>query len=221
MEYCVYYLVYNTFFEYKAKPFARMGRKATDLTQTAGLHSVNQLNVYQGARMRPLKHTLVLCLVSLSITTLFAKVERWDTFAKEKAQEQQVSTRTAQIVIVRPENVSGKAINIYIDGEYVSSLLPGAYTEELVCSGRHRVNLAYTNIATRYKEKRTGGDLIDFKSGEKNLYAITKENGKLRFKHYPKQDIPSLLTHYTKRQAHTISRLSKRKCTQPSKSTRK
>lgn len=171
--------------------------------------------------MRALKHTLLLCLVNLSTTTLFAKVEQWDTFGEQKAKEQQTSIRTAQVVIVRPENVSGKAINIYIDGEYISSLLPGAYTEELVCSGRHRVNLAYTNITTRYKEKRIGGDLIDFKSGEKNLYAITKENGKLRFKHYLQNDIPSLLKHYTKRQTHTISRLSKRKCTQPSKGTRR
>ena len=163
--------------------------------------------------MKPMKYILVLCLVCITSISLSAKVENWDTFSEQKTAQSQ-PTRS-QIVIVRPKELAGQAINIYIDGEYVSSLLPGAYTEEFVCSGKHRVNLAYTNVATRYKEKRTGGQWINFKSNHKQVYSLTKEANRLQFKHYPQNDVSKLLKKYTKKQSHTISRLNKRKCTQP------
>lgn len=170
--------------------------------------------------MKSLKYIFVLCLACITPTLLFAKVEDWDTFSKQQATQQQ-SKRTAHIVIIRPENLPGKAINIYIDGEYVSSLLPGAYTEEVVCTGKHRVSLAYTNVATRYKEKYKGGEWIKFKSSQKHVYMLQKEGNKLHFTHLKENNISKLLKKYTKKQTHTISRLSKKKCTEVVESKRK
>jgi len=163
--------------------------------------------------MKPMKYIFVLCMVCAISISLSAKVENWDTFSDQKTAQSQ-PTRS-QIVIVRPKELAGQAINIYIDGEYVSSLLPGAYTEEFVCPGKHRVNLAYTNVFSRYKEKRSGGNLIHFKSNNKQVYMLTKEADRLQFKHYPQNNVPKLLKNYTKKQSHTISRLNKRQCTQP------
>ncbi|MCF6207024.1 MAG: DUF2846 domain-containing protein [Sulfurovum sp.] len=165
--------------------------------------------------MKPLKHILVLCLMLFMVLPLFAKVEQWDTYGAEQTTEKS-QNKMAHIVIIRPDSLKGKAINIYIDGEYVSSLLPGAYTEELVCPGRHRVNLAYTNPYTRYQEKRKGGQMVVFMNDKQNVYMLNKTGDTLQFLHYPEKDIPALLKRYDKRQKHTISRLNKRKCTQPS-----
>ena len=156
---------------------------------------------------------IILCALCIGSSALSAKTEKWDTFSEQKtAQSQPIRS---QIVIVRPVELTGTAINIYIDGEYVSSLLSGAYTEEFVCSGKHRVNLAYTNVNTRYKEKRQGGQWINFKSNNKQVYMITKKGNALLFNHSPQNDVSKVLKKYTKKQSHTISRLNKRQCTQP------
>jgi len=154
-------------------------------------------------------------LMGVLTTFLIAKVENWDTFsdAEVKTATKQ-ENRFSNIIIIRPKDLKGTAINIYIDGEYVSSLLPGAYTEEKVCAGKHRVNLAYTDVTHRYIEKRRGGNLITFNPSEKRVYILTKKEGKLSFVYFPEKDLQKLLKKYNKRQAHTISRLNKHKCTQ-------
>lgn len=176
--------------------------------------------------MKPMKPMLILSLVCIIATSLFSKVENWDTFSEQKAEQtsKQKSMQTAstlsQIVIIRPKEMDGTAVNIYVDGEYLSSLLPGAYTQELICAGKHRINLAYTNVAYKYKQKRENGQRIHFKSGEKQqVYMLIKKNGKLTFQNYPENNVPKLLKRYTKKQTHTISRVNKRQCAQPSNRT--
>ncbi len=168
-------------------------------------------------RMRYIKSILipVLLLVGLMFMPLSAKIESWDTFSHSGLHQSGKRSGRADIVIIRPHNLGGRAINIYIDGEYITSLLPGAYTEQRVCPGTHRVNLAYTNKFSRYRAKRSGGERILFKVGERRVYLLQKKGGKLHFVHYSTQDIPSLLQKYRKRQSHTISRYSRKKCTQP------
>ncbi len=171
-----------------------------------------------------IRYIAILALVSLFTLSAFAKIESWDTFSEQKAEKRKkaASSKLSKIVIVRPKDIKGKAINIYIDGEYLSSLLPGAYTEEIVCSGKHRIHLAYTNVAYKYRQKRKGGQWIDFKSGKSQyVYMLTQEGGKLKFKYYPSGNISKLLKGYTKRQAHTISRVNRQKCTETVKRSRR
>lgn len=176
--------------------------------------------------MKRFRHIFVLCIICVATVSLSAKVENWDTFSEQKAEKRsnqksaQAASKFSQIVIIRAKEIEGKAINIYVDGEYLSSLLPGAYTQELICAGKHRINLAYTNVANKYKQKRKGGQLINFKAGEKqHVYMLIRKNGKLKFEHYPKNNVSKLLKHYTKKQTHTISRVNKRECTQLSNRT--
>jgi OOP family OmpA-OmpF porin len=163
--------------------------------------------------MKPVQRLFVLWLLCTATISLFAKVENWDTFEEQHLLE--VQPKLTNIIIIRPEELKGKAINIYIDGEYISSLLPGAYTEEKVCSGKHRVNIAYTNVYSRYKEKRKGGVWFEFKPASRQVFILSKENNILKINAYTKNDIQKLLKKYTKKQTHTISRFDKRKCTQP------
>ncbi len=178
--------------------------------------------------MRPIRHIFVLCIVCVVTVSLSAKIENWDTFSQEKTEKKSnrksahSTSNLSQIVIIRPKEIKGTAINIYVDGEYLSSLLPGAYTEELICAGKHRINLAYTNVDYRYKQKRKGGQWVDFKSGKKqHVYKLNKQSGKIKFQYSPEENIQTVLKHYDKRQTHTISRVNKRKCTQPSNKTEK
>jgi len=161
--------------------------------------------------------TVVFLFMSFSI--LSAKVEKWTNFTDKT--NIQTPNALSQIVIVRPQSITGKAINIYVDGEYVTSLLPGAYTQELICPGKHRIQAAYTNILNRYKEKSMGGEYVVFQRGKAHLFRIVKQAGKLILEGIPDSKVMDTLKHYSKKQSHTISRLNKSKCTQPSKITGK
>ena len=97
-----------------------------------------------------------------------SKVQALKNFSNEKVAN--TSQSLSSIVIVRPSNIQGRAINIFVDGEYISSLLPGAYTQDLVCPGTHRLKIAYTNIKTRYTEKRSTGQRVTFHADKKQLF---------------------------------------------------
>lgn len=159
------------------------------------------------------KYSFIILMILLTTLSLSGKSENWETFSD--AKELQTASNLSHMIVIRPKGVEGQAINIYIDGEYVSSLLPGAYTEELVCSGRHRINLAYTNVVSKYKEKRRGGQWVTFNTSEKHIYTIVKTEKSLKISAVPAQESQKYLKQFTKKQAHTISRLNKRRCTQP------
>ena len=163
--------------------------------------------------MKPVRRLFLLWLVMLTSISLFAKVENWDIFSEQNLLK--LEPKLTNIIFIRPDNLKGKAINIYVDGEYVSSLLPGAYTEEKVCSGKHYLNLAYTNVYSKYKEKRQKGVSYDFQPHLRQVFILSKENNRLKITPYRGNNVKELLQEYTKKQTHTISRLNKRKCTQP------
>ena len=164
--------------------------------------------------MKAFKSCVLVLIFILSSVSLSAKTENWENFSDKKIADSTQSLST--IVIVRPKNIQGKAINIFVDGEYVSSLLPGAYTQDLVCPGTHRIKTAYTNIATRYKEKKHAGQRVTFNAEKKYFYRIEYVDSKLQLQPLSEQERATLFTKYPKKQNHTISRLNKKKCYQPS-----
>jgi OOP family OmpA-OmpF porin len=155
----------------------------------------------------------ILVLGLLSTSTLFGKIEDWDTFEGEEIT-QQTQDSLPVIVITRPKNIKGTAINVYVDGEYLTSLLPGAYTIEKVCPGKHRIRLAYTNVLTRYKEKDRGGQFFRFDSNKRHFFRIVTEGNALQLQMLSDKEAEKIEDDYTKKQTHTISRLSKKKCAQ-------
>ncbi len=164
--------------------------------------------------MKAFKSCVLVFIFILSSVSLSAQTENWENFSDKKVAN---TTQThSSIVILRPTGIQGKAINIFVDGEYISSLLPGAYTQELVCPGTHRIKVAYTNIATRYKEKRNAGLRETFNAGKKHFYRIVYVGSKLQLQPLSEQERTTFFTKHPKKQSHTISRFNKKKCYQPS-----
>jgi len=156
-----------------------------------------------------------LIFMLLATVSLFARIENWDTFEKEKVSRYDKEEKDLPlIVVVREDALEGRAINVYVDGEYLTSLLPGAYTAEHICPGKHRIRLAYTNVLTRYKEKDSGGQFFTFPSGSEQFFSIVRSDNTLILKPMTVDETKSVHKNYTKRQHHTISRISKRKCAQ-------
>ena len=164
---------------------------------------------------------LYLLLVAITNSLLFAQtpssksqsdiVEKWNDFSQEKINK--IPQKLSNIVIFRSESLQGTAVNIYIDGEYHTSLLPGAYTQTTVCPGKHRIKPAYTNIQTRYKEKQMRGVEMMLRSGKVYYFqVIDKGNNRLEVKVLPQSESTVLFKKYIPKQNHTISRLNKKEC---------
>ncbi len=139
-------------------------------------------------------------------------MESWDHFGDTDIKKP--SNRLSSIVVFRPLNkVKGPAVNLFIDGEYHASVLPGAYTQASFCAGTHNFSVAYTNVLTKYKEKTRVDHKNVFMRNTITYYKIYQGNkGKL---HMQLLDEDKALAHIKKlppRQKHTISRISKRHC---------
>lgn len=141
-------------------------------------------------------------------------IEEWTNFSDTDIKEP--SKGLSSVVIFRPLNsVEGPAVNIYIDGEYQSSLLAGAYTQTSFCPGTHRFSIAYTNVLKKYKAKVKAGQKSTFRANEITYYQVEQDSKqKLKVKALSEENALALIRKLPPRQRHTISRLNKRECSQ-------
>lgn len=139
-------------------------------------------------------------------------VEEWKHFSDTNIKEP--SQGLSSVVVFRPlDYVQGPAVNLYIDGEYQASLLPGAYTQTSFCPGNHRFSVAYTNVLTKYKAKKRIGQKGFFSENKITYFQIdqdSKEN--LSIQLLSEAKALELIKKLPPRQRHTISRLNKREC---------
>ena len=144
----------------------------------------------------------------------FNSPEAWNEFIPENVTIPE--KRLSSLVIYRPSALKGRAINVYIDGEYQASLLPGAYTQAMVCPGNHHAVTAYTNPATRYQEKKKQGKSIGLKASVVSFYQVTNHpvHG-LTLLPLSKEEASSLFEENPPKKSHTISRLDRKACLQP------
>lgn len=69
-----------------------------------------------------------------------------------------VDANAASAVFLRQQGaVPGQAVNIFINGEYLTSLTPGGFQQGPACVGSNRLTASYTDVSTRYLEKERQG----------------------------------------------------------------
>jgi len=142
-----------------------------------------------------------------------AKAEVRDQFIQENVTipDKELSS----MVIYRAAELKGRAINIYIDGEYQASLLSGSYTQAIVCPGIHHVVTAFTNPATHYKEKKKQGKKIGLKASVVSFFQVINHPAHgLTLLPLSREKASSLFEDNSPRKSHTISRLGRKACQQ-------
>lgn len=163
------------------------------------------------------KFSLYILIISLGLNVAFAKniAEHWEDFTNTSIQPPQQGV--SSIVVFRPkDSINGPAVNIFIDGEYQASLLPEAYTQASVCGGEHRLTVAYTNILTRYKEKKIIGKKINPQANQLSYYRIVSNSDKsMSLEEIPPSQALANIKKLSIHQNHTISRISQRHCDKP------
>lgn len=147
-------------------------------------------------------------------TLLKNPVEQWIDFASDVKTNY---VRKTNVVFMRGKKFTqGKAINIFINGEYLTSLLPGGFKSTYVCSGNSHISVVETGTDVRYKNKNTPQYSFDLHGGEERYFqVIANKQGHPTVQPVAKKQARAILKKLQE-QNHTISRVDKNKHCRPS-----
>ena len=96
--------------------------------------------------------------------------EQWSNF--EAGSVEAVKQNLASVVFMRDQALPGKAANIYINGEYFTSLLPSGFKQSPVCAGESRLTAHYTDVRSRYLEKQREGQTVTIPAGAVRYFKV-------------------------------------------------
>ncbi|OOF64382.1 OmpA family protein [Rodentibacter sp. Ppn85] len=105
-------------------------------------------------------------------------LEKWSNFEQSKINAQ-LAENQSLAVFYRQDDVEGPAVNIYIDSNYQTSLLPNAFTPIAVCADKHLFSASYTTN-TQFGN-RTQGVNYTLPVNEVAYIKVEQQNGKLTF----------------------------------------
>lgn len=137
-------------------------------------------------------------------------LEQWQTFGGETLPVGEMGDKQSRVIFMRePGAVQGPAVNVFIDGDYLTSLLDGGYREAIVCSSGDQV-LADFNSNQRFAKRDTGID-YNFISGETAyVKVVVNAVGQPVFERLPSAAGESLLQ-TLKLQTQTLPRIKSNK----------
>ena len=102
-------------------------------------------------------------------------VEHWRNF--EAGSIDAAQQNLGSVVFLRDRSLAGKAANIYINGEYFTSLLPSGFKQSPVCAGVNRLTVHYTDVKSRYLEKQREGQLVSIPAGAVRYFKVVAGSG--------------------------------------------
>ena len=159
----------------------------------------------------------IVALSSVGCTTISQKtpLEKWKNF--EQVNEIPTDTRTLQadralVVFLRDSgSISGPALNIFIDGEYLSSLQDGGHKVTSVCAAHGTINASFTDPHSDYYQIRQQQNVFRFKAGSVNfIRLIQQSDGVIQLQPVDEVEAKALLPRYLE-QINTISRVDEKK----------
>lgn len=74
-------------------------------------------------------------------------LEVWDNFENVSALDiakQELGKDQALVVLYRKDDITGRALNVYINRDYQASLLPNAYSAVAICADKHLFSSSFT-----------------------------------------------------------------------------
>lgn len=123
----------------------------------------------------------------------------------------QLNEAHAGLVVYRDKDADDLSTkNIYIEGEYLTSLAPGHYKTALLCPEEQRITVVDHNNDPGYKDKIQAGNYYDFPTNAITYLKVNEESGteSLQFINVgqAEEELKEL-----KEQTHTISRVNPNK----------
>lgn len=136
--------------------------------------------------------------------------EKWEDFKASSLKESNRNNKV-NVVFYREDNhIEGKAINVFVNKQYLTSLLPGAIKQVELCAGKNIFTAYKTDVSERYHTKLSTEIDFNLIQNETLFYKVELsklEPGKLTFSEIKKSDIPHK-DGKVKEQSHTLSRVN-------------
>ncbi len=102
------------------------------------------------------------------------KLERWTTFDGKTVSSNEMGDRQAKVYFYREQgSINGPAVNVFVDGDYLASILDGGYREATVCSTGEQLLPSFTKN-TGFADRDTGVD-YNFVAGETAYIKIVSD----------------------------------------------
>ncbi|MFC0309344.1 OmpA family protein [Gallibacterium trehalosifermentans] len=135
----------------------------------------------------------------------------WKNTQKESYQQDIPENRSSLIVYRTQNAIEGATTNIYVNGEYLASLQPNAYSQTLVCPDSQRLYSEFTHQDPGYRNKANLGAYYSLPQGKISFFKVININGKPSLtpveESLAKQELESM-----PRQSHTLSRVDYTNC---------
>lgn len=144
-----------------------------------------------------------------------APAEKWHNF--DQGRVGNAEQNWASVVFVRENNaLSGAATNVFVNGEYLASLLPGAFKQSIACVGNNRFTVRHTDVSSQYFEKEREGQYFEVPAGVVSYFRVVADaKGMPALAPLDPKDGQALVGKM-KEQVHTLPRVDNRKtCAAP------
>lgn len=127
--------------------------------------------------------------------------------SQDESYSKNIEDGRASVVVYRESHViDGTTVNVYINGEYLTSLEPNAYSQETVCATNQKLYSQFTGKDPAYKQKATQGQLFKLKANEVNFFKIVNTGNQPSLSPVPIEQAEKELSGLRKQQ-HTLRRV--------------
>ncbi|MCP1773044.1 outer membrane protein OmpA-like peptidoglycan-associated protein [Neisseria perflava] len=135
--------------------------------------------------------------------------EKWTNFRSNTVQEQ-VAEGDTNLVFFRGETGDPKkAVNIYVNGEYHTSLQQDGYSQLEVCAQPQRIGAYVTGTDNRYEGKATGGQTYELPNGQVAYFRVVDDEAGQAVLQPVDAETAKSEIHGDKYQNNTLSRVDK------------
>lgn len=132
-------------------------------------------------------------------------LEHWTNFEQANITTSNLGENQSLLVFFREGDIQGPAANIYVNGNYQTSLLPNAVSPVAVCSAKNLLTTSFTSNSEF--GNRTNGVHYISPVGEITYVKVIQDNmGKLNFIRVDVEEAKQAIAHLPK-ENHTLSRV--------------
>ncbi|OOF37295.1 hypothetical protein BKK49_11495 [Rodentibacter rarus] len=163
-----------------------------------------------------MKRSLAAVALGLALTACSTQglndrpLEVWSNFKQSSVSSQQLEENQSLVVFYRQNDVQGSAVNVYVNGDYQTSLLPNAYSAVSVCATKNLFTSSFST--TKDFGNRTQGMYYTLPANEIVYVKVKQEtNGKLNFVRIEKSVAENEVAKLPK-ENQTLSRVRSNNC---------
>ncbi|KAE9527425.1 OmpA family protein [Testudinibacter aquarius] len=139
-------------------------------------------------------------------------LEKWRNYLPEKVSTENLGANQGMVVFYRQADITGPAVNIYVNGDYQTSLLNNGFSPVILCADRNLISSSFSS--NKGAGNRINGVKFVSPSHQVTYIKIRQSsNGSLMFERTePEQGIEDIKS--LQMQAQTVSRVSSSSCNQ-------